>query len=649
MSTALPPAGPPAKPSIVTQRAATTAGSLLASPTIYTATQLETALQTQQRMPMMRIGETLVSMGCLTAEQLQAALANQQVGHRAMPLGQLLVKAGYITQEDLRSALIRKMGYPVVSIAHYPVDERAVKRVPAAVAQRLNVLPLQALPGRLAVVMDDPTRSDALSELEFLVQAKISPVLAAERDLSRWIMEIYRRQGQTDTTTFWAAKGQNTQNLLADLERAKVRVPVKNDEDLPPEQADTSLVRLVNSMIVEAHQRGVSDIHIETHPGHEKLRVRFRKDGVLQPYLELPHFWRQALIGRLKVMCGLDIAERRQPQDGKISFSQFVPGFPVELRVAIIPTHNGLEDAVLRLLDNGQLITLEELGLSDRNYQAMVAAITRPHGLVLCSGPTGSGKTTTLHSAMGYLNEPTRKIWTAEDPIEITQPGLRQVQINTKIGFTFAKALRAFLRADPDVIMVGEIRDAETALIAIESSLTGHLVLSTLHTNNATETVARLLDLGLDPFNFADALQAVVAQRLVRKLCPHCLVSEPANPADVDEWLEDYLHAWAHPIDRPDKEELRQQWITRFGVNGQLQRHYSVGCDACETHGSIGRMGIHEVLTITLQLRRMIQSGARQEELLRQAMHDGLRTMRQDGIEKVLAGLTSMEDVRAST
>ena len=285
--------------------------------------------------------------------------------------------------------------------------------------------------------------------------------------------------------------------MLAALEEAPPGEREGLDEK-PIEQSDNSLVRLINTMIYEAHQQGVSDIHIETQPGREKVRIRFRKDGQLKPYLELPHTYRQALLARIKIMCDLDISERRRPQDGKINFARFVPSCQIELRVATIPTNNNLEDAVLRILASAKPIPLQQLGLSPYNREALEQAIQRPYGMVLCVGPTGSGKTTTLHSALAHINTPDRKIWTAEDPVEITQAGLRQVQVNPKIDWTFARALRAFLRADPDVIMVGEIRDAETAQIAVESSLTGHLVLSTLHTNSAPETVTRLLDMGMD-------------------------------------------------------------------------------------------------------------------------------------------------------
>jgi type II secretory ATPase GspE/PulE/Tfp pilus assembly ATPase PilB-like protein len=317
--------------------------------------------------------------------------------------------------------------------------------------------------------------------------------------------------------------------------------------------------------------------------------------------------------------------------------------------VATIPTSGGLEDAVLRLLSSARAITLDELDLSADNLRRLKQAMDRPHGLLLCVGPTGSGKTTTLHSALTYVNRPDRKIWTAEDPIEITQPGLRQVQVNPKIDWTFAKALRAFLRADPDIIMVGEVRDHETAQMAIEASLTGHLVLSTLHTNSAPETVTRLLDMGMDPFNFADSLTAVLAQRLVRRLCRHCRQERDATPAEVDELLADWMHAMRNVPEAPARDDVLAGWTTRFGKNGRLRHIHSPGCTHCDDSGYRGRTGIHELMVVTGALRHLIQTGTRADELQRTALGDGMRTLRQDGIEKVLAGVTTIDEVRASS
>jgi type II secretory ATPase GspE/PulE/Tfp pilus assembly ATPase PilB-like protein len=519
------------------------------------------------------------------------------------------------------------------------------------------VLPLTLLPGRLVIAIEDPSRRDVLDEAEFHTQLKVVPVLPAHGDLLTSIGLAYSKHGLDDTGigplmmdfNMPPLGAEGTDMLLAALEPGDAHGATADEDDAAIEQADSSLVRLINSMIVEAHTQGVSDIHIETLPGRQKIKVRFRVDGQLRPYLELPHTYRQAMIARLKIMCDLDISERRRPQDGKINFARFVPQCPIELRVAMIPTANGLEDCVLRILTSARPIPLDKLGMSDHNLESLKTAIERPYGMVLCVGPTGSGKTTTLHSALSWINTPERKIWTAEDPVEITQAGLRQVQVNPKIDWTFAKALRAFLRADPDVIMVGEIRDEETAQIAVESSLTGHLVLSTLHTNSAAETITRLLDMGMDPFNFADSLLAVLAQRLVRRICTNCRTSQPATDEQVDELADDWLHVWGKHEHRPSRDALKTEWLGRFGVDGRLQAFHGTGCEKCGQTGLKGRAGLHELLTVSREVRRLIQKGARAEEIQHLAMGEGLRTLRQDGIEKVLSGVTTIEEVRATS
>ena len=463
------------------------------------------------------------------------------------------------------------------------------------------------------------------------------------------INEAYARFGLDDALTAVAAGGDfaatSSDKLLESLEQ---EARDEADPNAPAiEQSDNSLVKLINSIIIEAHGQGASDIHIETFVGKRKVRIRLRKDGRLSPLMELPPGYRNAIIGRIKIMCDLDISERRKPQDGKIDFAKFSPAHKLELRVATIPTTGGAEDVVLRLLSSAKPLPIEQLGLTPANLRQLQAAVARPHGMVLCVGPTGSGKTTTLHSLLQHINTPDRKIWTAEDPVEISNPDLRQVQVNPKIDWTFAKALRTFLRADPDIIMVGEIRDGETAQMAIEASLTGHLVFSTLHTNSAPETVVRLLDMGMDPFNFADSLAAVLAQRLVRRWCKSCVRSTPADEAWVNELLEDYLHVLPEAL-RPDKAALRAQWLHDYGLDGQLLKHHASGCSACDQTGYKGRVGVHELLLIDGPLRRLIQRKAPSEALLEAAqIGGGLRTLRQDGILKVLQGLSSIDEVRA--
>ncbi len=631
-------------------------GDILLVKQIISPEDLALAIDQQARMPMVRIGEALTALGFVTEAQLEDALA-QQRQDRSVPLGELLVRKGLVSRGDLQTALARKMGYPMVDVLQFQPDTVAVARMPYAVAARIPALPLIHHAGRLVVAMEDPSSRALIDELEFAGQCKVLPVLARSGVLPGAIDRAYEKIGASVSNPRGGEGGGlvdfeqgDASRLLASMEQQTRGDGRGGDEEEPQiEQSDNSLVRLINSMIQEAHAQGVSDIHVECPPGREKVRIRFRKDGQLRAYLELPHTYRSALIARIKIMCDLDISERRKPQDGKINFSKFLAGSRLELRVATIPTQGNHEDAVLRLLTSARPLPVDQLGLSPHNLARFQAAVKRPNGMVLCVGPTGSGKTTTLHSALAHINTPERKIWTAEDPVEITQSGLRQVQVNPKIDWTFAKALRALLRADPDVIMVGEIRDKETAQVAIEASLTGHLVMSTLHTNSAPETVTRLLDMGMDPFNFADALLVILAQRLVRRLCTHCRTVREASAGEEEELLADYLNAFIDPAQRPSPEVLRDDWRSRFGQAGKLRRYECQGCERCDGAGLRGRAGIHELMSVSRPMRHLIQTGARADELLREAQADGLRTLRQDGIEKVLQGLTSIDEVRANS
>ena len=636
-------------------------GDILVVRQIITPEELIQAIEQQSKMPMVRIGEALTAMGFLNEAQLEDALMQQRLD-RTVPLGELLVRNGVVSRADLQTALARKMGYPLVDAAAFPADVEALSRLPYAVAARLPALPLMMRGGRLVAAVEDPSNRSSLDELEFAAQCKVVPVLVRTGVLGTAIVRAYEKLGTAHPNVRPTEEAGrvveyepgDASKLLATMERVEARID--DDDTTPIEQSDNSLVRLINSMILEAHAQNVSDVHVECPAGKEKVRIRFRKDGQMRPYLELPISYRSALIARIKIMCDLDISERRKPQDGKINFSKFVQGVKLELRVATIPTAAGMEDAVLRLLQSSKPIPLDNLGMSTSNIERLKAAAARPYGMLLCVGPTGSGKTTTLHSLLGSINTPERKIWTAEDPVEITQVGLRQVQVNPRIEWTFAKALRAFLRADPDVIMVGEIRDQETAQVAIEASLTGHLLLSTLHTNSAPETITRLLDMGMDPFNFADALLGVLAQRLVRRLCTSCRVAAPATAEEEEELLQDFMHAMAGAENTPEPDDVLADWRRRFGTpgndgksTGHITLYKGVGCQQCAGTGFRGRAGIHELMMVTRGLRHLIQTGQRADELLRHAVGDGMRTLRQDGIEKVLAGVTTIEEVRANS
>ena len=415
---------------------------------------------------------------------------------------------------------------------------------------------------------------------------------------------------------------------------------------------DNEVVKLVNKVIIDAYHQGASDIHIEPYPGKGKTEIRFRRDGTLQPYISVPATYRNAIAARLKIMCDLDISEKRKPQDGKIKFKKFGP-LDIELRVATVPSQGGVEDIVMRILAAGEPIPIDKLGLSKRNVKNLKETVSKPYGLFFVCGPTGSGKTTTLHSVLGYLNTPDTKIWTAEDPVEITQKGLRQVQMNPKAGLTFATAMKAFLRADPDIIMVGEMRDKETTSIGIEASLTGHLVFATLHTNSAPESIIRLLDMGMDPFNFADALLGVLAQRLAKRLCAKCKTPHAATKDELKGLIEEYCvelkntEAWKKDP-KGSFEAIYRDWTSDFADDkGQFTLYSPVGCDVCGGTGYKGRVGLHELLLGSDTVKKNIQEHARVAQITATALAEGMRTLKQDGIEKVLQGITDIHQVRA--
>jgi type II secretory ATPase GspE/PulE/Tfp pilus assembly ATPase PilB-like protein len=433
----------------------------------------------------------------------------------------------------------------------------------------------------------------------------------------------------------------NVSDLTTQLAREnKTSQRVAKDMGLDSRVSENTLVRLVNKIIIEAHAQGASDIHIESNSGTAHTRIRFRKDGDLEDYLDLPQAYSNSLISRIKIMAELDISERRHPQDGKIDFAKHGP-LSIELRVAVIPTANNLEDVVLRILAGAEASPLDQIGFSEPDLASLKSMIERSFGLILVCGPTGSGKTTTLHSLLREINRPDLKIWTAEDPVEITQRGLRQVQVNAKIDWTFAAAMRAFLRADPDVIMVGEMRDAETTKIGIEASLTGHLVFSTLHTNSAAESVVRLLDLGMDPFNFADALIGVLSQRLARKLCATCKQARVATEPEIADLVEEYC---SNTI--LDPAIVRERWRQEYGTDGHLLLHDAAGCDACR-QGYKGRIVVYELLLATPEIKHLVRTRSSVPQVVALAQREGMLSLRQNAIVHLLRGTIDLASARA--
>ena len=595
-----------------------------------------------------RVGEMLTCSGLLAPDKLQDALVRQRVEAlrgKNRPIGQILVEQGAISASDLKVALAGTMGMPVVDCMKLVAQKEAMDLLPRGKAQQMAVLPLILRQNTLVVAMDDPWHRTLLNELGFLTNRRVLAVMAAPCTMSHAIDVAYDRVALLDRRE----TGHNIQWLAQELALDMPEVAPQSDASDVITESSNALVKLVNQMMEDALHQQVSDIHIEYSAMQEQVRIRFRTDGVMTPYLELPSRYHLPLVARLKIMSDLDISERRKPQDGKIDFSRF-GNMAAELRVVTIPTRNGQEEVVLRLLAGAKPIPLPALGLSHANLTGLRRGFAKPYGLILVCGPTGCGKTTTLHSVLHELNDGERKIWTAEDPIEITQDGLCQVQINPRIGWTFAAAMRTFLRADPDVIMIGEMRDEETARIAIEASLTGHLVFSTLHTNSAAESVSRLLEMGMDPFNFSDSLLGVLAQRLVRRLCTECRHPEVATGDEIEGLVHEYVHSAQGLPDLIDRDALLAGWRRQHGDDqGRLLTWRRQGCKHCGGRGYKGRLGLQELLLADEGIRHQIRHRAPAADILHSGLKAGMRTLRQDGIEKILAGHTDMSEVIAAS
>ena len=566
----------------------------------------------------------LLDRNLIQEADIQRASSHPDVA--AIGLDQLLMRDYNIPREEMTKCLSLNFGTEFVGFdPELPRLDEILKRTRPDRLKKERWVPVKIDNSVLQVAMEDPTDLAKQDLIKFIFQEykRISFVGAFREDIGRFIDHCYRLEHV-------AVEGPSASvsDLLSKLDTSDD--PEVEQEVQRVSEQDSVIVQLVNRIICEAYDRKASDIHIEPQPGRDDVQVRLRIDGRCMLFQRIPYKYKHALTSRIKIMSGLDISERRKPQDGKIDFKKFGP-LPIELRVATLPSSGQLEDVVLRILASGEPIPFDNLGLTERNRRVFAENIQKPYGLILVVGPTGSGKTTTLHSAVATINTPETKIWTAEDPIEITQKGLRQVQVNKKIGFTFASALRAFLRADPDVIMVGEMRDEETASIGIESSLTGHLVFSTLHTNSAPETVTRLLDMGLDPFSFSDALLCILAQRLARRLCSACKESYQPEAGELEEIAEEYGVA---------------QFAALGLDRGAVTLSRAKGCPKCNGSGYKGRLGMHELLECTDEMKLLIKGKAEVARLREQAIADGMTTLKQDGILKCLQGLTDIHEVR---
>ena len=594
---------------------------------VTTIEELRNALTSKHALTGAKLGDMLLDLQLITSEQLDAALQFQRQTEKKH-LGQIFIDLGLLTRDRLYIVLCQKLGIPLVDLGKFDIDARVLKVLPEDFVRKNKIVPLCHVDGRLVVAVPDPLDVAPLERVRFYTQSPVTPVMASVEEIERAILVYY---------------GGTTERHEVQVIAQQLRDQLRGNADIKEEtdrEADTTLVRLVNKMIVDAHACGATDIHVEANRGTDSVVVRFRSEGVLFEYLRLPYNFRHAAVACLKSMAGLDIAERRRGQDGRIMFSG-IGALDIELQVVTLPTRDNLEDVVMRLLSTTEPLPIVSLGLSEVALEHLCSLVTRPHGLILVAGPMRAGKATTLHSLLSVINEPGRKIWTAENPIEITQPGLRQVQVHSKVGWDFATVMRAFLRADPDVIMLGEMRDLETASLAVEAALTGHLVLSTLQTSSASETIVRLLDMGIDPFGFSDSLLAVVAQRLARRLCPRCRVKRPAKSGEIESLAEEYCyHTELHA------EAILAEWRKRFG--GRPVVHEAQACDHCRNTGYRGRIGLFELLTVTPDMRTMMLRRPTAHALLAAGMRNGMRTLKQDGIEKVLTGDTDLREVRAA-
>ena len=583
--------------------------------------------------------DALVADGLLTNQELDQCIQDARAEGKSVE--HLLMAQYKIRPLQIGPSLAKFFGVPYEAFNAGRIRSEmlhgALKR---EFIEQQGWIPLEDSPEGLVIMCMDP---------EAVRGARVVPQVFPRISKFSYRVTTQTEFQETLGQLFGTAEDKTTiETFLAGMDDAPID-DGSSDDSLESAAADNELVKFVNKVIVDAYNQKASDIHIEPMPGKFKTGIRFRIDGSLIPYVEVPSHLRQAMVTRLKIMCDLDISERRKPQDGKIKFKKYGP-LDIELRVATIPSAGGVEDVVMRILAAGEPIPLEKLGLTPHNRERLEATVSKPYGLFYVCGPTGSGKTTTLHSILKFLNTPDTKIWTAEDPVEITQKGLRQVQINKKAGIDFALIMRAFLRADPDIIMVGESRDKETVSMGVEASLTGHLVFSTLHTNSAPESITRLMDMGMDPFNFADALLGILAQRLAKKLCD-CKASYVPDAEEfrlfVIEYADELRHskAWKADYDGESK-KLVDTWTKTYGEDGHIKLYKAVGCDKCNKTGYKGRVGLHELLVADDGVKKLIQERSRVAELFASAVEGGMRTLKMDGMEKIMMGLTDLKMVR---
>jgi type II secretory ATPase GspE/PulE/Tfp pilus assembly ATPase PilB-like protein len=523
-----------------------------------------------------------------------------------------------VSEDQILSALSTKFGMRFVSLEDITPHQKALDALPGDLIRKLHIFPIKYTDDRLVVATSNPTDPSISNLIRFSTNQKLELVVATSNDIA------------AATKRYIPVQEDIMKLIAADNDESAVVTEEEEPEDSGLKESDSQIVRLCNQILIDAYEKKASDIHFEPGTRNGLLIIRYRNEGFCKVVHRIPSMYKKPLMSRLKIISGLDITEHRKPQSGKIILS--VNNRKVEFRVEITPTVGGNEDAVLRVLSNSKTYPLGDMGFSQQNLENLKRILVKPYGIFLCVGPTGSGKTTTLHSALDFINSPIRKIWTVEDPVEITQPGLRQVQVNPKAGYTFQEALRSFLRADPDVIMIGEMRDSETAKIAIQASLTGHLVLSTLHTNSAPETIVRLSEMGVDPLNFSDALLGILSQRLTLRLCDQC--KQPYHPS---------YEAYTELVDVYGADWFKSHSMADYTDDLTLMK--KVGCEQCDSTGFKGRIAIHELLMGTKQAKTAIKKQYCAAEIEKRSLAENMKTMKMDGINKVFQGITVLSQV----
>ncbi|MBC3873883.1 GspE/PulE family protein [Undibacterium flavidum] len=631
------------------------------------------------------LGQYFVENGILSDTALAEALNLQSKLRTRHLLGEILIADHSINEAQLNWALSRQRGIPIVDVSNLEISPEAVRLIPLKIAHAKHAMPITIFDNRIVVAVENPFDSEVQRYFSFLSGYRAILVYSSNEQINAALSSYTEsKRGVVNHTELNGAKKDNraasngatmpselngrkqkTEGLNG-IERPDLSAYADNqseDDDLDEQNDDFStqasespllkkidendetVIGLINKTINDAVRFGASDIHFEAFPRTRNSQIRFRKDGKLEVSATYPINFHPAVVSRIKIMASLDISEKRKAQDGKITFGY--ANKKLDLRVSSIPTSNALEVVTVRILGAGKPLPLSKIGMHPDSLEKFKLQINKPHGLILVCGPTGSGKTTTLHSVLRELNSSDKKIWTAEDPVEIVQKNISQVQVLPKIGWTFAKALRSFLRADPDVIMVGEIRDSETAKVAVEASMTGHLVLSTLHTNSASETLMRMMDLEVAAFNLADATQAILSQRLARRVCTECAERFEFTPDDLEQLVNEYtLNTVEKSLSKQERQKMITRWQSEFGDNAHIYGRRGLGCAACHGTGYKGRMGIHELLVMSAETRRLITSGASSSEIFKLAVKEGMKTLRQDAIEKVLQGTTDLAEIR---